>query len=489
MEHPPDNITSTTANNTNTNNSFYHWQSSNQKYSTNSVLDSWETVHAKLQYEKHLQDLQQFQQQQLPTSTSSTTNNNNNNIVYYDSTIPEPYPQSPSPLTNDNTINTNGNNNNNNNSYQREDMNSMNIIQDDPPTTEFGDLQLHHPPFPPTNNTNITNELSSTALLQGSSTASQSLLARPVRPAIKSSSYHSNNNTPINSNNNLMTNYQSSPNKSSMKRPLEKPSKSVYIRTLSGDHPAASISGTTTSTAGQVPSYTISINGMASSSSTTTNPSIINPSSILNTNLSITNQQPYFRFSNPDGTMSTNTSIFAGINPSIGSGGSLADEDDDNDNSNTSSKLSSTMTSSSPSFSTMQYYNNSSNNINPLTTSTTGTPTPSSLMAPPLTEEKSSNFRNQRAGHYNEYKVLQALRASKMAQDEEEEEDEDDEDDDYDDKTPINHVNNSHFRKAGLSSPKPSHHYQKHHSNHQQQQQQQQERGDEDADSMIVDST
>lgn len=156
-----------------------------------------------------------------------------------------------------------------------------------------------------------------------------------------------------------------------------------------------------------------------------------------NSNNAIPITMPYFRYSNPDGAYSTHHSaLFAGINASMGGG----HDDDDDDDSDIDDEKQQQQICHRPNHSTN---NHNHCNHHPMTSNSnmnhaqhaSGTGTgPIGAEVLEFADEKTpaqnkQQFYNQRAGHYNEYKVLLAMRANPMA-DEEEEEENDDEDED-----------------------------------------------------------
>lgn len=281
------------------------------KYASNSVLSSWETVHAKLTYEKHLQELEQ--RGEVPADSNNFHSNHAQHYHQSGTATSIAASSPPGQFPNLMQHSTQSERNCGDDDEIKPKLNGEpDWIHGDPPTTEFGEIIA--PPPPP------------------------SLTSRPSRPALKISS----SSAPLSSSS-LLASTGSSPTKLQMKRSTSqessyvhgsiagKPSKSVHIKTSNtGDGNGNHIHGHQ-HTPSPAPA-----------------------------------QKTYFRYSNPEGTYSSDHSaLFAGINASMG-GGHSGEEDDGEG-----------------------------------------------------TSEQREVFRNKRAGHYNEFKVLQAMRAKMMEEDDE----------------------------------------------------------------------
>lgn len=376
-----------------------------QKYAQHSVLYQWEAVHAKLTYEKHLQDLEQQQQQQQqqlsnadPQATMMVCDDGP------DVALPPPPPMQAYPFPSltaisydDNTVGDEGDG--------HDDDDDMGF---DPPTTDFGELVSS-----PTAH--------GTAMLvppPPSSSLPPAHGGKPVRPALKSSS--------------LMLATGASPTKLSMKRSSSqelqlqlqqqqhqqhqqllqlgtKPHKHVHIRTqLSTTLSNVDTSSPDTPTVGVAfpsSSSAMGLTGLGQNATTPTYASVV----------STGGNNAYFRYSNPEGYHTTqHSALFAGINASMGGGHDrdlLGDDDDDDDGDVDSEKKSSTT-----------LHRRISEEMQPAPSHDAQALQGGDLGAG---SGEKQQFRNKRAGHYNEYKVLMAMRAKMMAED-----DEDDEDDD-----------------------------------------------------------
>lgn len=407
----PDTVTNT-ANNSQAASHLAH------KYAQHSVLYQWEAVHAKLTYEKHLQEqqqLQQQQQQQLSSADAQATM-----MVCDDGPeVPPPPPMQAYPFPSltaisydDNTVGDEGDGHDDDDDH----------LGFDPPTTDFGELvsspTAHGstllvappppPPLPPAHG------------------------GKPVRPALKSSS--------------LMLATGASPTKLSMKRSSSqelqlqlqlqqqqqqqqlqhmqlgpKPHKHVHIRTQLPTTVHLDTSSPDT------PSVGVAFPSSSSSSSSSTAAAVVGmtPSSgLLNATtptyasvVSTGGNNAYFRYSNPEGYHTTqHSALFAGINASMGGGHDrdlLGDDDDDEDEGGVDSEKKSSSTT---------LHRRISEEMQPAPSHDAQDPPGEDGLAAGSGDKQ--QFRNKRAGHYNEYKVLMAMRAKMMA------EDEDDEDDD-----------------------------------------------------------
>jgi len=235
----------------------------------------------------------------------------------------------------------------------------------------------------------------------------------PVRSAIKKQ--HSSSNMNV---------LASSPTKQVHKRSNnnpDKPHKTVFIKPTHHE-----IFYTTPSSAQTSPVPTSSNNNNNNSNNSFNKPAVILPlSTNTNTTATTSNSNP-----NPNNSISipisiptnpipnsnnnnNNDSLFAGIHNTTNL------REDGSGSSYTYGLQSPGPSSTGPS-------NNSNNNNN----NTNNTPSTPSLAAEPVGEVTQAQFRNKRAGHYNEYKVLLAMRAKKLAANEEEEEEDSSSDED-----------------------------------------------------------
>lgn len=443
---PPD---PDTAKNTHVNSHHHHHHHHNQalaqKYAQHSVMYQWETVHAKLLYEQHLQEMEQQQQQQHQHQDHSSSDGRMAcdeppySDINHSHHVAHPY-NPPLDTSNISANSYDAHEHEDDDHEEDDDINTMpkTVFRwrppqptssslssagvshpgEDPPVTDFGELltpptgtQQHLPPpaatttlplpkpprsalkkssFAPSGNNGTSSSLSTTSGL------SKLSIKRSTSQELQLQQSMNNNNT---SNNNHIS--------------TGKSPKSVHIRDL-----PASASYSPPPPPSPMPPQQGTAGSPTYASIVATNSNMSNPANAS-----------YFRYSNPEGSYTTqHSALFAGINASMGGGHGDDDEDDDesdidNDHGKHTLRI-------NHHHSSTHHTPGHSSHINPTVPSTAHINVhPAPVVAGDGVEEEdaaapTSQFRNKRAGHYNEYKVLMAMRAKMMEEDDEDDDDE-----------------------------------------------------------------